>query len=166
MKTQNILWILVIIMSLFVLWQWRDVRPVAPFAKAKAPDFSYTDINGQAGNLSDHTGKVILLHFWASWCGPCIAEFPDLLTRVESEPDKVVLLAVTVDKMIDPAKEFLTKMPTLPANTVIIHDANKAISKNLYGTFQYPETIIINREGFMTDKIIGVGDWKDYLLPE
>jgi thiol-disulfide isomerase/thioredoxin len=61
-----------------------------------APDFTVTDLNGKKHTLSEYKGKTVMLIFWATWCGPCIAEIPDLIKlRKQIGEDKLVMLAIS-----------------------------------------------------------------------
>ena len=76
-----------------------------------APDFNLTDTNGNAWRLSDLRGKVVLLNYWATWCGPCRSEFPHYRDLVASyaSADDVVFLAITTDVDHSETREFLAE---------------------------------------------------------
>jgi thiol-disulfide isomerase/thioredoxin len=130
-----------------------------------APDFSYTDLNDKKGKLSDLKGKVVVLNFWASWCTPCVAEFPVLLTLAATFPKDVVLLAVSSDHDKAAMDRFLIRLKkengakaTAP-NVVIVWDEDQSITQKLFQTTRLPETILVDSNLIMQDKIAGIVDW-------
>lgn len=132
---------------------------------APAPDFTYVTHDGRTGKLSDHRGKIVLLNFWASWCPPCIAEFPQLLNLAALYPDKVVLLALSSDHDRAMMDRFLARLirenakaATAP-NVVIAWDKDQSITLPVYGTARLPETIIIDKDMIMREKVAGVIEW-------
>ncbi len=126
-----------------------------------APNFDFTTISGEAGSLIEHQGKVILLHFWASWCAPCIIEFPDLLALAEKQKENLIVLAISTDQNSDDIEKFLKKIKiNIPSNVLIIQDGYKAISQDLYQTIKLPETYVIDTQQGIVEKIIGPEeDW-------
>lgn len=119
-----------------------------------APDFSLTD-SDRTVRLSQFRGKPILLNFWATWCPPCVEEVPALVALQKQMGDKVVILAVSADEDEEAYKKFTQKhMPGL----LTIRDG-KQQSNRLYGTFAFPETYVIDREGVIRRKFIGAVDW-------
>ncbi len=135
-----------------------DIAGKAQTKALQAPDFSFTDLNGNKGTLSQFKGKTIILHFWATWCPPCIAEFPKLLDVSREFRDDIVLLAVSSDNSPVDIRKFL-KSNKPGANIHLIWDKDRAITQDLYQTFTYPETILIDSSGRMVRKIPGDANW-------
>jgi thiol-disulfide isomerase/thioredoxin len=83
-------------------------------------DFTLKDMNGVDVSLASFKGKVILLNFWATWCGPCRAEIPDLVELQGRYADDLVVLGVSVDdtpdKLLPYAAEFKMNYPVLVGN--------------------------------------------------
>ena len=132
---------------------------------APAPDFSYVTVEGKTGRLSDHKGKVVILNFWASWCPPCIAEFPQLLNLAAGMPDKIVLLALSSDHdkaMMDRFIVRLTRENGAKAtadNVILAWDKDQSVTLPVYGTARLPETIVIDKRMVMREKVAGVIEW-------
>ena len=121
-----------------------------------APDFEFTDLKGNTSRLSDFQGKVVVLNFWASWCAPCVVEFPQLLNLANTFPDELVLLAISLDEDQAAMMRFLEKMDDINQDNVIIaRDPDKRISLDLFQTVKLPETFLIRPDGEIIDKIIG-----------
>jgi thiol-disulfide isomerase/thioredoxin len=87
----------------------KSALPVAALGKP-APDLQMTDTAGQSFRVSDYKGKVLLLDFWASWCKPCIAQFPDIkrmIQRFEKKPLAVVGINVDVAERVEAGKKVM-----------------------------------------------------------
>jgi cytochrome c biogenesis protein CcmG/thiol:disulfide interchange protein DsbE len=130
-----------------------------------APDFSFKDLGGKTHSLSSLRGKVVLLNFWASWCAPCVVEFPKLLQLAGTMKGEVVVLALSSDRDRAAIEKFLTRLPqdtqalTKSPNIVIGWDEGARISSDLFQTVKLPESILIDPKGRMTEKIVGDTDW-------
>jgi cytochrome c biogenesis protein CcmG, thiol:disulfide interchange protein DsbE len=120
-----------------------------------APQFSLVTDKGQKITATDFGGKVLVLNFWATWCQPCLEEFP-LLNRFSSrlKQDGVVVVGVSVDKNDQQYQRFLRS--TQPAFHTM-RDPQADISAS-YGTFQFPETYVIDRRGKIVKKYVGIID--------
>jgi cytochrome c biogenesis protein CcmG/thiol:disulfide interchange protein DsbE len=123
-----------------------------------APDFTITTDAGRTLTRSDFGGKLLVLNFWATWCTPCLQEMPSLDQFQKTlAPEGVVVLGVSVDKNAQTYQNFLGRVQVAFQTA---RDPEAKISAG-YGTFKYPETYIINREGKVVEKIIGATDWTD-----
>lgn len=124
----------------------------------KAPNFQVTTDRGKTITRADFGGKVLVLNFWATWCPPCIDEIPSLDVMAKRlGPKGVVVLGVSVDKNQETYRKFLSGVrPTF--ETALDPAADISAS---YGTYKYPETYIIDREGRVRQKHIGGRDWTD-----
>ena len=122
-----------------------------------APDFSVQDSDHTVA-LHDLRGKVVVLNFWATWCQPCVQEIPSLASMQSKLKDRgVEVLAVSTDVDSSAYHRFI-KQHNLTFQTVRDPDQK---SNELYGTFKFPETYIIDRRGVVRRKFIGAVDWND-----
>ncbi|HZQ23829.1 MAG TPA: TlpA disulfide reductase family protein [Terriglobales bacterium] len=122
-----------------------------------APDFTVKEGN-QSVSLSQFRGKVVVLNFWATWCPPCVEEMPSLVKMSERMKNKgIVVLGVSVDADEGAYQRFITDHGV---DFTTIRDADQK-SNNLYGTFKFPETYIIDRNGIVRRKFIGAVDWTE-----
>ncbi len=120
-----------------------------------APDFTVQDTDRKV-SLDEFRGKVVVLNFWATWCPPCIEEMPSLVQMQQKMKGKgVEVLAISVDADQSAYKDFLKQHNV---DLLTVRDADQK-SNNLYGTFKFPETYIIDRQGVLRRKFIGAIDW-------
>lgn len=120
-----------------------------------APDFIVQDADRKI-ELRDYRGKIVVLNFWATWCPPCVEEMPSLVQLQQRFKTKgVTVLGVSVDADGDAYHRFLTDHKI---DFLTVRDADQK-SNNLYGTFKFPETYIIDRNGIVRRKFIGPVDW-------
>jgi cytochrome c biogenesis protein CcmG/thiol:disulfide interchange protein DsbE len=125
----------------------------------QAPEFRLQAMDGSTVNLSDFRGKVVMLHFWATWCPPCVEELPTLDKLYRTVVDKdFQLLAVSVDEGGAPEVAAFLKKNGL--NLPVLLDPDRTIA-GLYGTYKFPETYIVDRQGVVRYKVIGPRDWSD-----
>ena len=131
----------------------------------KIPDAAFIDLEGQNYSIHQFEGKIIILNFWATWCPPCVEEFPQLLQLAHQEQDNVVFIALSVDEEPEKINGFLEKLPDtsrtqLRAENIVIGlDTDKSISRDLYDTIMYPETFIIDETLNQKARIAGITDW-------
>jgi cytochrome c biogenesis protein CcmG, thiol:disulfide interchange protein DsbE len=134
---------------------YSGTRP--PRIGTAAPDFTVRD-SEHAVSLSQLKGKVVVLNFWATWCPPCIEEMPSLVRMQQRMQAKgVTVLAVSVDVDDSNYRRFLKDHNV---NLLSVRDPDQK-SNALYGTFKFPETYIIDRNGVMRRKFIGAVDWTE-----
>ena len=154
---------LALLLLLFLSACHSGTRP--PRIGSAAPDFTVQDSDRRV-SLSQFRGQVVVLNFWATWCPPCVEEMPSLVEMQRRLRLKgVTVIAVSVD--VDPGayNQFLKEHGV---NLLTVRDPAQK-SNNLYGTFKFPETYIIDRNGVMRRKFIGAVDWTapditDFLL--
>ena len=119
-----------------------------------APDFTVQDADHKVA-LHDFRGKTVVLNFWATWCPPCVDEMPSLVKLHSAMKDRVAVLAVSVDEDERSYRTFLKKNNV---DLLTVRDPQQK-SNELYGTFKFPETYIIDRNGVVQRKFIGPVDW-------
>ena len=128
-----------------------------PRIGSNAPDFTVQDAE-RTVKLSDFRGQVVVLNFWATWCPPCVEEMPSLVEMQRRMKAKgVTVVAVSMDVDQSAYRQFLKDHNV---NLLTVRDPGQK-SNNLYGTFKFPETYVIDRNGVMRRKFIGAVDWTE-----
>lgn len=129
--------------------------------RTPAPDAILHALDGTQYRLHDFENKVIILNFWATWCAPCIIEFPELLELAAIRNEDIIFIAVSVDDRIENIERFIAKMGNKAKNdnVFIIHDHNKVVAQDIFQSLKYPETYIIDRELIIRRKIAGIIEW-------
>ena len=124
----------------------------------RAPDFEIRSDTGRTISLDNYKGRVLVLNFWATWCPPCIEEMPSLnAMSKELERSGVVVLGVSVDRNEAVYKDFLARAG-LAFETA--RDPEGQVSSE-YGTYRFPETYVIDKEGRVRQKHISNKNWLD-----
>jgi peroxiredoxin len=158
-KTERIVQALIVVCLALMVWVIAGIyQERIVVAGDNAPSFTVTTDDGRTISPTSFGGKLLVVHFWATWCPPCVTETPSLNAfQKEFAKAGVVVLGISVDTNAKAYRDFLQRMKISYATA---RDAEAKIASD-YGTFQYPETYIINRDGKVVEKIISNTDWMD-----
>ncbi len=111
---------------------------------AAAPDFTLRSVGGANLRLQEQRGQVVLVNFWATWCGPCRQEMPHLNTLYSKyRSSGFVLLGVNIDDDPRAAADLATK---LGVRFPVLLDTDKKVSR-VYDMSAMPATLLIDRDG-------------------
>ena len=140
-------------------------RPVRAAVKASkdrnpAPDFTLMDVNGKPVKLSDFKGKVVLLNFWATWCGPCKVEIPWFMEFEQKFKDQgLVVLGVSMDEegwsIVKPYLE------SAKVNYRVVIGTDR-VGQMYGGVDSLPTTFMLDREGKIANTHIGLIAKREY----
>jgi peroxiredoxin len=136
-------------------------RPLTPNVRdVAAPTWEVQDLSGAPVRLEDFRGKFVVLNFWATWCEPCIGEWPqiDRLAERFADRDDVVVLAISIDKAREDIAPFLERMSLSGTSTKVLWDPEQTINK-AYGSEKIPDTYFIDRDGRLIHQYVNVRDW-------
>jgi peroxiredoxin len=124
-----------------------------------APDFTLSFINGKQAKLSDYRGKTVVVHFWATWCPPCVRELP-LVDKMARERTDIVVLAVECGEAKADVAAFLKKKG-LTLNSGL--DESGDISQR-YGIQAIPQTFVVDKDGVVVFAKLGAMEESEYLV--
>ncbi len=165
MNTRSLLTVIfaVALAAVGAVWIKSLVPPDSPSGSLQflsaAAELPIYDRAGAKTDLAKEKGKIFIIHFWATWCPPCVEEIPALSRfwdnyRTRSD---VGLYAISVDKDWKTIEEFMKKNPSaIP----LFHDPGATTAKR-FGTTQYPETYVVNDKGRVLFRVQGAVSWSD-----
>ena len=117
-----------------------------------APDFSLNDLNGQRVTLSRYRGKPVMLNFWASWCGPCRIEIPEVQSLYEAHSsESAVILAVNFGEPAATVRAFVQENKL---SFRVLTDEDSTIGR-LYRVRGIPTTVFIDKQGRIVETHVG-----------
>jgi peroxiredoxin len=123
-----------------------------------APPFKLRNLKGNLEGLDDHSGKVIVINFWATWCVPCVKEMPsfeNLYRRFRSKG--LTILAISLDKGdASKVQEFVDKHKL---SFPVLLDT-EGVAEKLYPSFTIPFTYVIDKQGRVVARVDGAKNWE------
>jgi len=126
-----------------------------------APPFTIKDLNGNPLSLSDAKGKVVLLNFWATWCGPCRAEIPDLIELQKEYKDQLEIIGLATQE--DDAEE-VRKFVAESGINYRVAMAPDEVTEKFGGIAALPTSFVIDPQGRVVQKHVGLNDPSLYEL--
>ena len=122
---------------------------VSPLLGKPAPPFRLPRLDGGLDSLESHRGKVVVLDFWATWCGPCRRSMP-ILDKIDREDADVVVLAINLGESEETIRSFVERMGL--GSRMLLGDTETA---RAYGVRPIPMHVVIDRGGVVRDVQIG-----------
>lgn len=122
-------------------------------------EFQAETLENKKIDLDFIRGKVVIVSFWASWCGPCIEEFPSMIDLVEKTKGQVQLIAISQDNSENEILEFLKAFPGSrnPSIHVVFDKEHRLASQ--FESERLPESFIFNKQTKLAKKIVGSIQW-------
>ena len=146
---------LAVLLAANLLWMWRSCEALSPIGPGKrAPDFKLTRLDGTEVRLADLRGKVVMLSFWATWCTPCVMEFPAIERLARRFADRgLVVLAVNLDETRRTIEQF--KQASRTDLDLVLDDGSTA---GAYWVDTIPTLVVIDHQGIVRAREQGLAD--------
>lgn len=128
-----------------------------PTRVIQAPNFELLDLSGDSRSLDSFRGSLVLVHFWATWCTPCLVEMPTLQKLYQRlyEDIDIAIVAINIKEDESLISKFLKKM-SLSFPVLLDNDGNVSID---YGARTIPISFLIDENGALVARLVGAANW-------
>jgi len=131
---------------------------VEQFEKEGIPAIEAVDLAGRPFDLATIDTPVVIVNFWASWCAPCVEEFPSMLKLVSALNGKLTIVAVSMDEDEKDLRAFAKLFKVPQPGFEVLWDKDKKVM-NTYAVGKLPESYIVGRDRKLIRKVLGIEDW-------
>lgn len=125
----------------------------------RAPDFTLKTITGESFKLSEQRGKPVFLNFWATWCGPCRVEIPDMEKLQQAMGDRILIVGIDIRESLSTVQNFLRDRGF---SWTFVLDSNGAVARE-YEVAAIPTSIFIDAKGVIVRKFRGTRSYATFL---
>ncbi|MBX2987361.1 MAG: TlpA family protein disulfide reductase [Bdellovibrionaceae bacterium] len=152
-------------MAAAALTIWRQQQatqsPVEGRALEALPEFTLQTIDGRQVTAPDYKGKILIVNFWASWCGPCVEEVPSFVRLSKIMGDDLRVLALSNDALKEDIDVFLKSFPEFKGPGFdIVHDGGHGLAMTkLFKVYRLPESFVFDPQGRLARKVTGTINW-------
>ena len=151
--------LLVALAIAFVATAFARAETVAP---TKAPAWTLKDVNGKEVSSADFKDKVVVVDFWATWCGPCRVEIPGYVALQKKYGDKLAIVGVSLDAQGPGVVKRFVEKNKVDYTIVMGNDDVVAAFGGEEGIQAIPTTFIIDRDGMIRDRKVGAEHTEDF----
>jgi len=157
LKNKAFILLIILLSGITIAFLIIGPRPEITTIGSVAPDIELIDINKNKIKLSELSGAVVFINFWATWCEPCINELPSIeeLSKLTSGNPKFKLITILFKD--DEYRAFNFMKENGYTFTIYLNPDGSAAKK--FGITGVPETFIIDKKGILRNKIIGPAEW-------
>lgn len=136
-----------------------DYSTIEAMEKEGVASFAMKNLDGKEFQLLDYNGKVVILNFWASWCGPCIEEVPSLIKLVKEFKGNVQLIAISGDSSRADIDVFMKSFPEMKGENIhIVFDEDRSLMKK-FQVARLPESLVLGTDHKLAKKVVGSIEW-------
>jgi len=151
-------WILAVALAAFAALAPAGASELLPWPGGATPPLALKDLDGREVRLADFRGRAVLVHFWATWCAPCVEELPSLQRLVDRlAPEGLEIIAVNEQENAARIRPFVQRLG-LALRIVRDHDGS---ARDAWGVRVFPSTFVVAPDGHIALAAIGAVDWDD-----
>ena len=122
------------------------------------PKFELMNLSGEKVSSDVLKGKLSFINFWASWCDPCVREFPSMLSLVKHFKGELILVAISNDENEEDMKSFIRAFDASIPGVYILWDPKREVTEK-FVTYKLPETFMVGPDLKLIRKIVGIEKW-------